>query len=76
MITHRESKQFHADFMSNQCTNGIMSIDVIVIVTIFIYELTAYINTVSIFLWKFLGEDDGTPLQFSCLENPVDGGAW
>ena len=21
-------------------------------------------------------EDDGTPLQFSCLENPMDGGAW
>ena len=19
---------------------------------------------------------DGTPLQYSCLENPVDGGAW
>ena len=23
-----------------------------------------------------LGEGDGTPLQYSCLENPVDGGAW
>ena len=22
------------------------------------------------------GEDDGTPLQYSCLENPMDGGAW
>ena len=22
------------------------------------------------------GEDNGTPLQYSCLENPVDGGAW
>ena len=21
-------------------------------------------------------EDDGTPLQYSCLENPMDGGAW
>ena len=21
------------------------------------------------------GEGDGTPLQYSCLENPVDGGA-
>ena len=21
-------------------------------------------------------EGDGTPLQYSCLENPVDGGAW
>ena len=24
----------------------------------------------------FLGEDNGTPLQYSCLENPMDGGAW
>ena len=23
-----------------------------------------------------LGEDNGTPLQYSCLENPMDGGAW
>ena len=22
------------------------------------------------------GEDNGSPLQYSCLENPVDGGAW
>ena len=21
-------------------------------------------------------EDYGTPLQYSCLENPMDGGAW
>ena len=21
-------------------------------------------------------EGDGTPLQYSCLENPMDGGAW
>ena len=25
---------------------------------------------------KLLGEGDGTPLQHSCLENPMDGGAW
>jgi len=22
------------------------------------------------------GEDNGTPLQYSCLENPMDGGVW
>ena len=33
--------------------------------------------------WKFFhqvvyqfGEGNGTPLQYSCLENPIDGGAW
>ena len=25
---------------------------------------------------KLLGEGNGTPLQYSCLENPMDGGAW
>ena len=25
--------------------------------------------------WSFR-EGDGTPLQYSCLENPMDGGAW
>ena len=23
-----------------------------------------------------IGEGDGTPLQYSCLENPMDGGTW
>ena len=23
-----------------------------------------------------IGEGNGTPLQYSCLENPIDGGAW
>ena len=25
---------------------------------------------------KLKGEGNGTPLQYSCLENPTDGGAW
>ena len=31
------------------------------------------------FLWMnktYKGEGNGTPLQYSCLENPMDGGAW
>ena len=32
------------------------------------------------FLFKdyclYIGEGNGTPLQYSCLENPMDGGAW
>ena len=26
-------------------------------------------------LW-LIGEENGNPLQYSCLENPRDGGAW
>ena len=28
------------------------------------------------FLGRKSGEGNGTPLQYSCLENPMDGGAW
>ena len=27
-------------------------------------------------LVKAMGEGNGNPLQYSCLENPMDGGAW
>ena len=27
-------------------------------------------------MWMYAGECNGTPLQHSCLENPMDGGAW
>ena len=29
----------------------------------------------SYFIVVLLGEGNGTPLQYSCLENPMDGGA-
>ena len=28
------------------------------------------------YIYYMHGEGDGTPLQDSCLENPMDGGAW
>ena len=27
-------------------------------------------------LYRCLREGNGTPLQYSCLENPMDGGIW
>ena len=27
-------------------------------------------------LWLYIGEGNGSPLQYSCLENPMDRGAW
>ena len=35
-----------------------------------IFSISTLIKT------KYLGEGSGTPLQCSCLENPMDGGAW
>ena len=40
--------------------------------------MTAYVNTYA-YLCKpadLSGEGNGTPLQYCCLENPMDGGAW
>ena len=31
------------------------------------------INT---YIYIYMGEGNGTPLQYCCLENPMDGGAW
>ena len=33
----------------------------------------SYINT---YIWSLDGEGNGNPLQYSCLENPMDGEAW
>ena len=32
--------------------------------------------TINTGLWYICGEDNGTQLRSSCLENPMDGGAW
>ena len=44
------------------------------------YYFIACINMCTIlylFIFNgYLGEGNGTPLQYSCLENPMDGGAW
>ena len=32
--------------------------------------------TIIIFHLSYFGEGNGNPLQYSCLENPMDGGAW
>ena len=29
-----------------------------------------------VYVYMYVGEGNGTSLQYSCLENPMDGGAW
>ena len=33
-------------------------------------------KVMSLLFNSYLGEGNGTPLQYSCLENPMGGGAW
>ena len=35
-----------------------------------------YLIVTLICIYLMVGEGNGTPLQYSCLENPMDGGAW
>ena len=39
-------------------------------------EDTSYRNLGDQKVFPHVGEGNGTPLQYSCLENPMDGGAW
>ena len=39
-----------------------------------LYVITLFI--ICIVLYCVFGEGNGTPLQYSCLDNPMDGGAW
>ena len=36
----------------------------------------AYLCSIILYLLFINGEGNGTPIQYSCLENPMDGGAW
>ena len=49
---------------------------------ILVQNFFAYTSNISLYnsatkrLYQMRGEGNGTPLQYSCLENPMDGGAW
>ena len=55
----------------SHCRNILFSKDPFVFVFLVIQLLT-YLIVVSV----LVGEGNGTPLQYSCLENPMDRGAW
>ena len=40
------------------------------------FSLTYQNSLVLPVLRLHIGDGNGTPLQYSCLENPMDGGAW
>ena len=40
------------------------------------YTIATFVNNNNCQIVAIVGEGNGTPLQYSCLENPVGGGAW
>ena len=49
-----------------------------IVIIFYLYKSTLFYNIRKAILddSKQYGEGDGTPLQYSCLENPMDRGAW
>ena len=48
----------------------------ILILSPLIFKSSLHSRNTSPTVCGICGEGDGTPLQYSCLENPMDGGAW
>ena len=40
------------------------------------FIIVVCLSTIFTVIISFIGEGNGTPLQYSCLENPMAGGAW
>ena len=43
---------------------------------LFLNWFESFLFSFKSFLYVYFGQGNGTPLQYSCLENPMDGGAW
>ena len=56
--------------VSPSISHEVMGSDAMILVSRFL--LVIYLICSSV----YVGEGNGTPLQYSCLENPMDGGAW
>ena len=58
------------------------SLTLVILLRLCSVKLKALLIKVKMFMQYFImaptwnGEGNGTPLQYSCLENPMDGGAW
>ena len=48
------------------------------IVILLLYYIIQYYYIILVYIiqYNIIGEGNGNPLQYSCLENPMDGGAW
>ena len=58
------------------CCSGVSCLCVQLMCAYVDCESSTIIFLIKVTLTEWIGEGSGTPLQYSCLENPMDGGAW
>jgi len=63
-------------FLSVSFISTILSSTLLILSSASIILLLIPSRVFLIHLLHYSGEGNGTPLQYSCLENPMDGGAW
>ena len=67
---------FGLNLLMDQLSHPYMTTGKTIILTVWTFVskvMSLLFNMVSRFV---IGEGNGNPLQYSCLENPIDGGAW
>ena len=71
----RASTLWHSAFLMVQLSQPYMTTGKTIALTIrtFVGKVMSVFNMLSS---SVIGEGNGNPLQYSCLENPMDGGAW
>ena len=62
--------EYYFDIKNNKIKNWANTVICVV------EKLGVWLTWVLIMVVLGIGEGNGTPLQYSCLENPMDGGAW
>ena len=75
-----ENKVCHCFLVSSSFCYEMMELDAMIFDFWMLNIKPAFSLPSFTFIWHMvvymLGEDNGTPLQYSCLENPMDRGAW
>ena len=78
LLQHHSSKAsilWHSAFLMAQLSHPYMSTGKTIPLTRWTF-ISKVVSLLFNMLSRFVGEGNGTPLQYSCLENPMDGGAW